>query len=258
MSSLLWDGSYLGVIPKLTGKWNYGSLHYIQFMYKGDNVFAQAKYVNNTHACVCDELKPIFGVTQNGTHTIHIAKQKRLTVLIIPRFQPNTELSSNPGMDIRLGDLKIDDKRINETLEYKIRLLGVFREIMGLNTDINSIVLGVDNNDTSYKQLIPLSIGENKMYSHLGYNILSKKYKDRWFHKYSFTLSDVASHFFHYNGNNLETVLHDIRIKCEEIIVRVDKSMIYIVNYIVERLKHILVSNEDEDSDMEYNFDDIA
>lgn len=262
-SNLPWDGSFLGRIQKSDiilenkiGKNKYISFNYILSSGKIINCEAQIKKTGNTHQCICDELKCLFDLEKNGTHYAYIGRGNNYNILIKPRYVYNTDKRKLEicEHDFRLGDLRDDDKRLNENVQHVARVLGLYVEVLGIKININNIILTMNN-----KQLIPISIDEGPICKLLGNNILPYNYKKRWYKKNNISIYDMAGSVFNINNDDdIEKVLSHIRSKCEKIIKRVDIQHIEYVDYILHRINNLFICMDNFDLiEDDYDFDSV-
>lgn len=277
-TDLPWDGSYLGAISKenILSELKYDGRKYIHFksivldregLPHIIETLAQIRYTNNIYVCMCDELKSLFGIEKNSTHSLRIRSQSRIAVIIKARL---ILIDGKPHFttDFRAMELPINDPRCNDYLKYRVRIVLLFREVLGLVTKVPDVILieRSKSRDPLVKrggvELVPLSINESKICARLNHNLLPSKMSIRWLSDEDpinsrFTLSEIAARLFKYDGSNLVEVISKLRSRVEEIVQRLDPEMIYIVDYIANRLKSILVAGDAENDDPIYNFDDI-
>jgi len=190
--------------------------------------------------CLSDELKPLFGIRKNGTHSLVIGRQSRVAVIIRPRLH-QVEGNLCFAADLTAGSLPVTDPRCTDHLEYHLRVIMVFREIMGLTTRDSDIILGPS--PTQRRTLLPLSINEVKIISRLDHNILPARMRQRWLASQprDYTLGEVSARIFGYvpeeraEGKtvvSMAEVIHKFRSQCQKVIERVNPDLIFILDYI--------------------------
>lgn len=225
--SLPWNGTYLGSVDRKK------SILFIQKI----NVHKKFYYLNlngymlsclgfetiDTHYCIADELKILFGLQKLGTHWIRFGQSKKLLILINPtlyQLYPNfTSLTM------------IDPKAVDETFKFEVQKIFIYR-----------LTLNIINNSDTLIDVIngkPISTKEAHIDNVINNSHISKTIFDKWFNEIDY--SKVAIKIF-----NLQTIeqvtnfINIIRDQIYAIINQVDQTEIYLSNYILGRLYNLL------------------
>jgi len=87
---LLWDGSYLGKIEESSiiemYLWEIKPWRYVKLQWYNQNITCLAKVIKTHFPNIIDELKPYFGLSKLGTHSLHIGKNLYLLIHNIPNI----------------------------------------------------------------------------------------------------------------------------------------------------------------------------
>lgn len=225
----IWDGSYLGQFPSsiIVCERNVHDLKYFHLKLGSFYHFCIAKTTTSDYPCLFDELKPLFGLSKLGTHTIHI--ENKYYLLMRPSVK---------------GIVCVYDHKLSDVLEYidytnplnssfinQMRRIFLFRDIVGLTV----------SNDSSIrlryvgKGYVPMSFKETKTCILQERSILPITILEKWFNNMKIT--DVARQIMGiYESTDLSEYLFHFRNDVERIIKRVNRDLLWMSVYIVERL----------------------
>jgi hypothetical protein len=108
-------------------------------------VLAQIHHIGTIKPCVCDELKELFGIEKNGTHSLVLKARKNIAIITRPRIRLHNGCLYFVD-DMTSVDLSLDDPRCTDYLSYQVRIVLLFREVMGLVTKSNNIIFITQTN----------------------------------------------------------------------------------------------------------------
>lgn len=142
---LRWDGTYIGSLHKddilEINKWNDFKLYRIKL---NEQLFldcvCHSSTGNSSDSCICDELKPLFGLQKIGTHWMRFGKSQTVLVLYNPVSFYNYTLLMKPIPDI---------------YQEEIRRILIFRYICSISNISEKNIIILNNR--------PLSTKEGKM-----------------------------------------------------------------------------------------------
>jgi Fe-S-cluster formation regulator IscX/YfhJ len=217
-----WDGSYITNI-KVIKDFNIKKTRYWKFEYQNIIDYCIVKTLEDNVKCLIDELKPVFGLSKLGTHRINYNSNR---YIMIKANYTMTNTHTFIVYDMCLSELtNIDDKLIKQVQE-----IYAFRNIVGLVYN-NDMAIIIRNNK---KFFYPISYREKTI--NFKQNGLSDALYDKWFS--NTTLSECICRLtgFDKDENKMGEKLNIYRKKIEEVINRVDKNYIWIVNFIIERI----------------------
>jgi hypothetical protein len=185
----------------------------------------------NSVPCLIDELKPIFGLSKIGTHW---CKQGgKIRILIQCLQTPDGHVKE----EITLNNLNtiIPDKPPPLLLIMQIQEIFTFREILGVSCSYDSSIILREGGGSYY----PISYYDPGMLTD-DKKVIPGTILDHWFEDTS--IDEVVQRILKIRRiDQLAQVLHDLREKIDEVIVRVDRNTVMykssIINRITERLQ---------------------
>ena len=236
MTYFKWDGSFLGEFKRdviletrIANKDIYWHLRL-----QNEEVYALSKPVKDSFACVCDELKIVFGLPKLGSHLIKFGKA--LFLLIRVPIKDGSIIS-----ELTLADVdKESNVHKNILFRQQVQETFAFREILGLTQSFeNSIRIRVPKNGLYY----PVSFSEKSNQLDKEKPTLPKTVHEKWFAELKNGITDVIKRLLCMpidSDTEVVTVIARYRKKIEDTITRVDKEYIWMSVYIIERImKHL-------------------
>lgn len=183
----------------------------------------------NTLPCLVDELKPVFELHKIGTHWCRYGG--KFKILYKCSFTNEgyikEEITLDTGKDF---DIKFSDI----TFKLQVQEIFAFRELLGITCSYLSSVIIRDDKAISYYEPGMLTVDKK---------IIPFTVLDKWFDDSS--VDQVVMRLCKINSvDKLVGILHSLRMKIEQIIIRTDRRNIgykdCIMNRITERLQTTL------------------
>jgi len=222
-----WDGSHLGRIcgDNILEIFEYGGIKYWRINIAGHEEVCITRSINHNIPLICDELKPYFSLPKLGTHSVTYNSKKIL--LIKARLDKSGDIIEEITID------KVDPNK-NERFLQRVREIYVFREVLGLiMTRDKSIVVRWSNE--KYIPPYPVSFYESDMRPYAEKEVISGVAERRWFK--SVSQNDVLRSMLKIENNqDVMQRLGFIRNRLDEVIERIDRDMVWIIQPIIEKL----------------------
>lgn len=262
MNTFRWDGSYLGQHPKsiviATSKPH--RYRFSQLMIDRSTTYVIMKESKTIIPCIIDELKPLFGLTKLGTHSIHIGGRLYVLVHVI------SDEKGLPIEDPKLSEVKLPDPVPSEWIQ-EIRKIFCFRQLIGLKyTPSCTIIVRTKNDLLSF-----ISIWEADFDFQKNGPSVSKYVTKKWFGETS--ILSVIDEMIGYSSGRFDIIpdpniiqtgivrnevlrtpqlmltthqpvseiVSYFRKEIEKIIMRIDKDNILIASLIIGRLMSYLI-----------------
>lgn len=224
---LKWDGSEITDILEETIKLQMfiDGIIYWRIEWKdGSYVYCEVKNYNNTLPVIIDEIKPIFGITKNGTHWIKIGNKIKMLI--------NVEINKNNEIQKEYLLNQIDFPFDNNKLFVKqVQEIFTFRELLGIPKTFESSIKIRTRNKYTY----PISYNEPYMKPEKYNPILSPRIIEKWFN--DINVNDVVKRMLHINCvENIPIQIFTIRNGINDVINRIDKDSITYTDFIIERI----------------------
>jgi len=232
-----WDGSYLGRIcgRNILEKVEFSGIKYWRIKVLGHMKICIVRSIANEIPCICDELKEYFSLPKLGTHSV-LYRSKRY-LLVEARTDSN---------NLIIEEITIDKVDPNSNMEFvrRVRETFVFREILGLIMSRDKSIV-VRWSEKSYIPPYPVSFYESQMRPHDNNVVISNVVENKWFDDVS--IDDVIRSMLKIENNEdvIERIAY-VRNNIENIIVRIDRNMIWMVRPIIDKLTRRLLKNESE------------
>ena len=201
-----WDGSFLGNVKKKDMQFVqtlHGYKIYDIIFPKGD-LRCMAKQITTSLPSLSDEFKPIFSLSKIGTHRIKCSGKLYLLI-------PENRLFS---------DKLSQTKDVNKIRSEEIRKIFVYRELLGLRSTHHGSIR-VDTTET-------LSFVESSIQMDVHVSVIPATAIRRWFSEVTF--EDQLQKM-----SETQEVAR-LRWQLEDVVNRIDKNYIWIVNVIIRRL----------------------
>lgn len=214
---LSWDGSYLGEISPPSSLLKDKNKSYY-FFPQFQCWFHVRPY--STFSCFADELKELFGVLKTGTHSAYWNK-KRWNIYRTWTWK---------GMPLRLASIKGIDE-FDESDAAQIQKILAFRDILRARSNFESNILVLP-----YLPRRLISVGEVSQENVKEKNTFSNKTYYHWFD--GDTLAETLLYIFEpvLQREGFEGGLYYLSRRIEDIILRIDRELIYLQSPIIERL----------------------
>lgn len=215
MSTLPWDGSYLGSFKKTcvleTRDFKPHKMYKLSLKPEGreEMVFWCVMHgvcSNSIYGCVVDEIKPLFGLPKIGTHWLRLEGAKRIAY----------NIQSDP---VTLHDMKRSD--LDERTLESIKMVFIFRWVTGMTSNATTSVLMTGSGPTSYTGIVDFKKWEDAM--------ISKSLYQKWIRE---DMSDV------YRRHVTEECI-EIKWAAQDVISRIDKELLGVDSLIYERASRL-------------------
>lgn len=228
-----WDGSDLGSYPDdvIIYEDAFDNIKYWKINVDGNTELCMYRKYTNMFPCVVDELKPVFGVTKNGTHKIKIGASK----YIITRLHQDG--NGEPIFSRPMNKVPTDDPlRMDERLCDEVRRILAFRELLAITSSFENNIW-LHPTGESYQ---PVSVREinSKLDKGQDVSVVTSGIIKKWFSKTS--LSQMIRQLVDYHGDPTECLVR-IRKELDKVITRVDGNYIMYSNFIQDRLTRRLL-----------------
>ena len=217
IDDLEWDGSHIGDYDSDIILNTVAHYPYNMYLIYISNLMIEPRWVSmhksdSKYPCIIDEIKTIMGITKIGTHSLLIKRTLYIlyNVLSYPKLLRDLDVNQIEGL--YLSQLKV---KVQDTF--------VFRMIVGLSSNQESSIILVNGCPSSYRNKIDLDEDKNPDIS----QIMVKK----WFVD---TIEDSIRRFIYPS----ERTFH-MRQRIQVVINRIDKDLIWIDNFIMDRLLRI-------------------
>lgn len=224
---LIWDGSHIGVMSpisivsrSLVG----GRVHYMIDL-ASKRYIVRVLECSSSLPCVIDELKFIFNIQKNGTHRVTVNGKE----LVFIR-QPMTP-RGNMRHIYKINELSVT--HLGCSIVDSIKRVIMFRELIGVSGTYESS-MGIIGpyvhslQESSMVQLDECTISDT---------LRRKYFKDQCVSGCIKVMLKVKS------LDDIPEFIHMVRSRIEEVVERVDRSLIDIVDIIVNRiLRHLILS----------------
>lgn len=247
---LKWDGSDITTYVKncqiTSGK--YGRYRYLKLVHTKtqQTVYCIKRRITNTLSLIIDELKPIFGLSKMGTHR---AYYKGDLVLLIRVESISVDFV---GLE-SIQEFIRYERTLKESLEQQpdiisawlfrrqVQEIFAFRELLGISRSYESTIRIRTGTNFNY----PISFYELSLTpypSDSTKQFISDKMLNKWFYDYDVSLDDTIKRMLNINTDltNLTEQIMKLRDALDDVIYRIDKSMIAYSSYIIDRILHRL------------------
>lgn len=245
----VWDGSYLGRICNynIEDYYEYGGTKYWKLNILGHEKVCILRSIDNGTACVCDELKTYFGLSKLGTHRVKYHGKMYLLI------EAKLDSSGDIFEEITINNIVTND---DPFFMERTREIFAFREIFGLTMTREKSII-VRWSDKSYIPPYPVSYIEKEMKPYGSRDIISGVVERKWFG--DVTIDEVVRSMMqiHSNDDISDRLLH-IRGKIEDTIERIDRSLIWVVQPIIERLLQRLSPSDSRNSPTPSQIEDLT
>jgi hypothetical protein len=211
-AKLIWDGSYLGRFDKedIISRKNMFPYNRYTVVVKMDGmsltIDCTMATASNLYPCIVDEIKPILGLVKIGTHSVRYGKTLYIMYNMPYECRLLTEDEAKTGEECT--DLKI---MVQDTY--------VFRLVVGLGCNFDSSIALVNGVPTSYRCTCDIK-GDMAP-------DMSRKAQQFWFVD---SVKDSIHRMVACCGRS-----YTMRCKIQDVINRIDKSLIWLDNYIYGR-----------------------
>ena len=228
-----WDGSYLGRHLKsiVVATTKVDKKRFCQITIQNETAIGILKIVRNTTACIVDEMKILFGLPKLGTHNFHL--ENHLCLFIRGTIDNYGSTVDN----LMLKDIKLPQP-IDSKLLFQVQSIFCFRDILGIATGNEGTVAIISPlSDRPY----PVSVNENTFNFYERKSLISNVLMKKWFGETS--PSSVLAQMIYYDPSemSISETLSLYRSELEKIINRIDKNMIWISVFIIERMMRKMV-----------------
>lgn len=231
-SPFIWNGGFLGTINKtnILGIYNgHNNQKIYDISFLGYRVMCYGKYSKNTHPCICDELKGLFNQRKIGTHWFRMGKSK---IFIISKIRYNhlNEIQA----EFRLNELT---NIYNAEFRRQVREIYAFRDVLNISQNYERMI-NIRCPRLPILRPYPISYQETSINPERK-NGISKAIMNKWFDGLS--IPDILRDMFKItNEIHIDLLINKIRSKIQDIIIRIDKTQIWLENYIITRLHNQL------------------
>lgn len=242
--SLAWDGSDLGILEaeqiieedvtplNRDRYWKLKMSEELEF-------YCFYKQIKVNHACLSDELKVVFGLSNSKVGTHRIRYKNRTYLLIRPALTEDGIIQEEWKLDY------VTNIREHPLFVRQVQELFTIRELLGITSNYDSSVRLRYPKSKSHKLIgmddpFPISFFEPKMAPETQGKMLPKTVLDRWFNckSYETDLSQVARRILGVTSpNQVPQVLYKLRLGIEQVINRVDRNLIGFVTPILDRVR---------------------
>lgn len=219
-----WDGTDVTNIISCSNVYEakYGKYKYWVITHEQKTEICIVRNSKNTLACLIDELKPVFELYKIGTHWY----KQGAKIKILLKCSKTEDGTIKEELTLK------DIKQYDDAFKSKIQNIFAFRELLGITCSYSSSII-VRNS------MVPVSFYEPNMLTE-DKKIIPFTIIEKWFANSS--IDEVVQRLCKINTlNGLVTVLHTLRTKIEDVIVRTDSRNIgykdCIMNRITERLQ---------------------
>ncbi len=254
--SLAWDGSDLGILEAEQvieeGATPLNRDKYWKLQLNEETIFyCFYKLIKVNHACLSDELKAVFGLSNSKVGTHRIKYKNRVYLLIKPALTDDGIIQEEWKLDY------VTNIKEHPLFVRQVQELFTVRELLGITSNYDSSVhLRYPKSSKSQKLMgmddpFPISFYEPKMAPETHGKMLPKTVLDRWFNckSYETDLSQVARRILGVTSpNQVPQVLYKLRLKIEQTINRVDRDLIAFVTPILDRVRSRLLYGFDNET----------
>ena len=219
-----WDGSHLGkiedrdIVSKTSGPRPFSTL---TFRFQEQTYQCWVKRISTLQATLIDELKPLFGLAKLGTHSIFV--KSRLYLLVRPFTGPHCQLD-----EIRFSP--------SRSFREQVQLIFAFRHVLALSCSFESSIQVRSVYGLSY----PISFRDGTMNFWSTRPILPGTILKKWFKYDHESIRETLLRALDIDVTRLTAFMLRFRTSLEVTILRLDKSLIWTSNYILERLMNHL------------------
>jgi hypothetical protein len=234
---LTWDGRYLGRLTDehfiLIGEYKPTKSIYFSLKYEGMTAVVTKIQSKDTIPSIIDELKPLFGIPRIGTHSCMMPDGNRY---LLRRVPVNGDID-NPMIYHSISLL--DYQLTNEALTFEIKRFVTFRELLGIVTPNGNIA------DIYYDNSIFLLNGRGeRTIDRTNATVVSNTIRERWFCdlEEDRPIANFTVYMLKINPGNMANILADLYFRIEEIIERVDRDQIELLDVFKERICSIVMS----------------
>lgn len=225
---LKWDGSDLtSQLSKINVYYAYlNGVKYLSMRFDDKNVYSIIRSSMTTLQAIIDESKPLFGLTKLGTHIIYISN--KIHILIKPQVNEKGCILQ----EITLNNIDLQDIENKEIFTRQVKEIYAFREIMAISKNTDSGIIVRKGKIFSY----PVSYYEPNVKYEESKSVISENIINKWFPNddfYKIIINLINVH----NKEKISSRIFKIQDSLEKIILRIDKSQITYLNFVLSRIR---------------------
>nr|QBK89868.1 MAG: uncharacterized protein LCPAC101_01510 [Pithovirus LCPAC101] len=230
-----WDGSELKgfdksmFIVKFPSPNNPG-INYCKFKYNNEIICCKYNRMKDISPCIYDEFMSLFNTRKNGTHYVLIKKYYYIF------FKINYDYKINKLKEDKILSSIIYDKKMNLNKNTKecIRKMYVLRDLLGIITSDGHIsIRNIRNTDQVIAHKVPV-ISHDKYTSNEC--TISDCALKVWFGDDD-DINIIMLNICPVNNHSYLPYISNIKRKMENIVKRIDKNYIYMVDIIISRMR---------------------
>ena len=231
----LWNGECLGVLTDINlikiKEPNCFKLNIYNYIGYGS-----IRRIINTHACIIDELKTVFGLPKLGTHWFIYENKIYLLTKLITKKIIKLDGDVRPIDEIVYEKPLKDVKIFNPIFTQQVKATYVFRDLLGIRKSLDCNIIVREDKNFPY----PISCGEKRISIKEGENIPHSEY-DSWFSEscYSNALKQLLQV---YDSKEAVVKYEYLKEKMQEVISRIDSKYNYLAVVILRRITNRLVT----------------
>lgn len=233
----LWDGSDLGNIldENIKAITEVDDVTYWKISLNEQEEICIVRRISTTCPCLIDELKLIFGLPKLGTH--RVTYQNKLLLLIKATVNKEGCIEK----EITLDNFSLPHILNNNTFISRVQELLVFRDLLGISKSYEKSIIirwRYDSSESAYRPY-PVSFYEPGMKPFIKNRIIPKNISDKWFSKNDSDISSVTRRLLNVSKvEDIPDAIYNLRINIEKTIERVDRTLIFYVTFILDRISH--------------------
>jgi hypothetical protein len=224
-----WNGSHLGEIntKQILNEYYFKNVRHWKLLFDNKIYYCMVEVFKDNNRILIDELKPIFGLRKLGTHKLKFNNETYI-IIKLPTIDVSTfKLVLHPTYLNNVESDKMDD--IFRKLVQKVY---AFRYLMGIkrNGEADVIIMAENNNIYPVSFLEPTIATDDSR--------ISNSVHENWFGRDNETICEAIKQMTNFDGREetLHIKVEEYRKKIEAVINRIDKNLIWNVNFIVQKL----------------------